>query len=312
MNWTLFRSMVLACGIACGMTEVAKAADLETVDTPNWYLNINALALNRSTPQGGTIVSSNPVGVPFLSANDLDFDVAPGIEATFGYNLYANGSLEGRIMYSKVKGTNSFVSPTSFIGVGFTGPAGTNFSSDFSTTFGSAEMNWRHSYNDHLSVLVGLRAFSLDDSFGTVLNDNVATGLYEADNKLLGGQIGAQLSLLETSNPFQLSLSGKVGAFSNRSSAGIKEYSGDNFIGSFESGKETKTSFAAEIGLSAEYEVAPSLVLTAGYEAIWANNLALASNAASESQVNPSLLSTSVYRDDLWLHGVTVGVRLSF
>ncbi len=304
-----FCSMVI---VACGLTGVANAADLEAASTPNWYFNINALALNRSTPDGGAIVSSNPGSVPFLSADDLDFDMSPGIDASIGFNAFANESFEARLMYSKTDGENSFVSPGNFIGVGFTGPGGTTFVSDFSTTFGSAELNWRHSINDQLTVLAGLRALEVKDSFGTVLNNNVATGLYDGKNKLYGAQIGAQMSFLDDSSPFQLMLSGKVGAYANRSSAGIKEFQGNNFIGSFESGTDTKTSYVAEIGLTAGYQLSESLTLTAGYEAVWLDSLALASNAASESMLNPSLLRNSIFRDDLWLHGASIGLQISF
>jgi hypothetical protein len=304
-----FCSMVL---VACGLTGMANAADLEPAGTPNWYVNVTALALNRSTPDGGAIIASNPGGVPFLSADDLDFDMGPGIDASIGFNAFDNEWFEARVMYSKFEGENSFVSPGAFIGVGFTGPGGTNFESDFSTTFSSAELNWRHSINDQLTVLAGLRALEVKDSFGTVLNNNVATGLYDGKNKLYGAQIGAQMSFLDDSSPFQLMLSGKVGAYANRSSAGIREFQGNNFIGSFESGTDTKTSFVAEIGLTAGYQLSESLTLTAGYEAVWLDSLALASNAASESMLNPSLLSNSIFRDDLWLHGASIGLQISY
>ena len=304
-----FCSIVL---VACGLTGVANAGDLEPASTPNWYLDINALILNRSTPDGGAIVASNPGGVPFLSSGDLDFDMSPGIDASIGFNAFANEWIEARVMYTKTDGKNSMISPGNFIGVGFTGPGGTTFSSNFRTTFGSAEINWRHSFNDHLSVLAGPRALDVDDMLRTVLNNNVATGRYDAKNRLYGAQIGAEMSFLDDSSPFELMLSGKVGAYANRSSAGIREFQGDNFIGSFESGNDTKTSYVAEIGLTAGYQLSESLTLTAGYQAVWLDNLALASNAASESLLNPSLLRNSIFRDDLWLHGASIGLQISF
>lgn len=290
----------------------AHAEDVVVSSPQDWYFSVDALALQRSTPGGGAFVAANPAGTPFLSGDDLDFGVGAGVDATIGYNGLAIGPIEARLMYSKMDGTNTFVAPGNFIGVGFTGPGGTSFASEFDTTFASGEINWRHHYNDRLSVLAGLRAMDISDNLRTVLNNNVATGLYEAENSLLGAQIGIDMALNAASSPLKFSLSGKVGAFANRSNAGIREFQGNNFIGEFQSQRVTETSYAVELGLKAEYRLSKTTVLTGGYQVLWANNIALATNAASESLLNPSLLRDNVYRDDLVLQALTIGVKMSF
>lgn len=300
-----------------GAVGMARAADLRageavTTTTPNWYISVAALALQRSTPSDGTIVAANPAGTPFMTGDVFDFGWSPGIDAAIGVGLFGNETIEARAMYSKMDSDYSFVSPGNFIGVGFTGPGGTVFNSEYETTLTSWEVNWRHHFNDRLSVLAGFRSLGIEDTMKTVLNANVATGLYEADNDMLGAQIGAKFSVFDQSAPFQFDVSGKIGVFSNKSESGIREFQGNNFIGEFQSGSMRETNYAAELGVTAGYNVFGSISLTAGYQLLWVDDLALASNAASGSLLNPSLLRTNVYRDDVLFHGFNVGLKTSF
>lgn len=290
-----------------GMTAAEDAAH-----PSDWYFGLSALSLGRSTPSDGAIVAANPAGTPFLTGSDFDFGMDDGLEATIGFWVSDTTAIEARFMSFDTATSYSFTTPGSFIGVGFTGPGGTAVASDYDTEFQSGELNWRSEKSDRLTVLAGLRGMDIADTMGTVLGANVATGLYEAENSLMGAQIGAQFALRNASDPFQLDLSAKVGAFANRSNAGIREFQGNNFIGEFQSDVVTETSYALEIGLTAGYQLSKNTRLTAGYQALWISDLALAADAASNSLLNPSLLNGNIYRDDLLLHGFTVGLQVNF
>ena len=197
---------VAAMATTFGALGVARAADLRAGEpvistTPNWYISVAASALQRSTPSDGTIVAANPAGTPFMTGDVFDFGWSPGIDAAIGIGLFGNEAIEARAMYSKMDSDYSFVSPGNFIGVGFTGPGGTVFNSEYETTLMSWEVNWRHHFNDRLSVLAGFRSLGVEDTMKTVLNANVVAGLYEADNDMLGAQVGAQFSLFEPVHP---------------------------------------------------------------------------------------------------------------
>lgn len=301
--WLAAAAAFAAAPFLCAVAEAEVASQ--------WSLGVEALALKRSDTGSGAIVAANPGGTPFLSGGDLDYGISPGAAVTVAYTGLANGSIEGRLMYSAMDGTQTFTSPGSFIGVGFTGPGGVIFASEFETTLTSGEINWRHSYSDRLSVLVGLRALDIGDSLRTVLNASVVTGEYAAENSLLGAQIGAQMSILDGAKPFKLSISGKVGTYSNRSSAGTRAFVGSTLISEYQSeGKEQ--SLAAEVGLKATYQLSERSMLTAGYQMLWVSDLALASSAASESLLNPSLLDTNMYRDDLTLQAISLNWTMGF
>jgi hypothetical protein len=297
---------------AAGTIGTVQAEETETaVSSPYRYFSLSALALSRDLSDSGAFIAANPAGTPFLTGEDFDFGLSAGVDASVGFTAFGDEVIEARLMYSEMAASNTIVTPGNFIGVGFTGPGGTTAASEYGTTFLSGEVNWRHAYSDRVTVLAGLRGFDIGDTMRTVLNANVATGLYEAENTLLGAQIGAQMALVG-SGPFQLDLSGKVGVYANRSNAGLREFQGNNFIGEFQSERVTETSYAAELGLTARYRLSDTTQLTASYQALWVNNVAMAGSAASESLLNPSLLRDNVYRDELLMHGVSVGILVSF
>jgi hypothetical protein len=155
-----------------------------------------------------------------------------------------------------------------------------------------------------------VRAIDLDDTQDFRLNTNVARGLYDYDNELLGVQIGAEVSVLPQDSAFSIDLSGKVGYYQLEAEGGIFEFqgAGNNFIGSFTGELEDET-FAAEFGITAGWAPTDHLKIFAGYQALFISDVALASDAASRSLLNPSLLR-SVETDDILFHGAKFGVSL--
>lgn len=277
-----------------------------------WYVSLEGLTLGRSAPANGLIVASNVDSSPYLTGSDFDFGRGKGLEGTIGYRLNDSSSVELRLMSATMDASDSFVTPWNFIGFGFTGPGGALLESDYETDFRSGEINWRHSTSDRFSWLVGLRSLTVDDTLRGVLDANIISGLYEAENSLRGAQVGVELALTDPSSAFQLGLVGKAGVFGNRSNAGIRNFLGPNFIREIQSDRVTETSYAVELGLKAGYQLSRTARVTAGYQAIRLSDLALASNAASESLGSPDLLGDNIYRDDLTLQGFTLGFEFSF
>ena len=207
---------------------------------------------------------------------------------------------------------NSMVTPGGFIGAGFTGPGGTRFDSSYTTKFDNWEANWRYQLFDQLSVLAGFRAINLKDTATFILNSNVATGQYSYYNRLRGAQIGADWAVFPLTSPFQINVFGKIGRFELNTAGGISEFQGPNFIGAFGA---TATSHVnvGEAGISAGYRPSPNVLIRGGYQALWIRDVGLASNGASFSLLNPSLLnSVDGARGNLLFHGANFGVTISY
>jgi hypothetical protein len=303
-----------ACDSACdGCTDCGDAlCDCGSAcdHCPVWYASAGMVFLKRDRPAPGTVVAANPAGTPFSSASDFSFDWEPGVDVALARRFSGGTILEGRYFGVDSTDTNVFVTPGAFIGAGFTGPAGTNFNGKYLTMLDSTEINLRRAVNDRLSILGGFRWVELKDEMFYKLNGNVATGDYEYNNRLYGGQLGASFTPTRPGRRLIANIEGKAGIYGNVADGGIFEFQGDNFIGSFVD-SDTTTSFVGEIGLTIGYRLNQHVVLRSGYQLLWLGDVALAGDAASRSLLNPSLLRDIEYAD-LFYQGATTGIDIAW
>lgn len=281
------------CGSACGCG-------------PTWYASAGVIFLKRDRPVPGTVVGANPAGTRFSSASDFSFDWEPGVDVGLARRFSGGTILEARYFGADSDDTNAFVTPGNFIGAGFTGPGGTNFSGKYLSMLDSTEINLRRPVNDWLSLLGGFRWIELKDEMFYKLNGNVATGDYEYNNRLYGGQLGASLNFARPQRRLIANAQIKAGVYGNVADGGIFEYQGNNFIGSFVD-SDTTTAFVGEIDLTLGYRLTNHLVLRGGYQLLWLDRVALAGDAGSRSLLNPSLLRDIDY-NDLFYQGATTGI----
>lgn len=282
------------------------------IDGGGIYGSAGLVIMHRSTPGGGAIIASNPGGAPFLSANAYQFDWSRGFDGTIGVRFLHTEAIEARILTFHTSTGLNFTSPGSFIGVGFTGPTNTAFASNYDTKLSSWEVNWRHRVFDQLSVLAGVRSFTLKDDLFTTINTTVAAGDYSYDNKLFGAQIGADVALLPLASPLQVNVFGKIGRYTLTSSGGITEFQPvGNAIGGFGTSISDKV-YVSEAGVSAGYRVTNNILIRGAYQALWFNNLGLASENASASLFNPSLLNGTVYRGNVSFQGFNFGATITW
>jgi len=265
--------------------------------------------LHRSRPDAGTIVAANPAGTEFTGGRDFNFGWDAGPDVTLGYRFACDDSLEGRFFDDDgAEATNTFRTPGNFIGAGFTGPANTLFDGRYTTQLYSAELNWRHSMNDRITFLTGFRWVELADEMEYTLNTTVARGDYQYNNHLYGGQLGLDWQLTNRCSPLQINAVGKAGVYGNVTDGGIYEYAPTTTqIGHF-TGSDTTTAFVGEVDLTVAYWLTSHVALRGGYELLWLNDVALASDAASRSLQNPSLLRTVDNDQNLFYHGAIAGI----
>lgn len=269
------------------------------------------MILHRSRPNGGTIVGNNPFnGTRFSSGRDFEFGWETGPDVTVGYWIDRDDAIEGRFFDDDgAEATNTFRTPGNFIGAGFTGPTNTLFEGRYTTQLYSSEINWKHSMNDRLAFLAGFRWIEVADEMAYKLNSTVAEGDYQYNNHLYGLQLGTDLSLTDRFNPLQLKATGKAGVYGNSTDGGIYEFQGANHtaIGHF-TGSDDTTAFVGEVNLTASLRLTNHVAVRGGYQLLWLDDLALASDAAARSLLNPSLLGTVDNDQKLFYQGALVGV----
>jgi hypothetical protein len=298
-----------ACDSCCGCGDGCNCGD-PCCGQFKWYASAGVIFLKRDRPAPGTVVAANPGGTPFSRASDFSFDWDPGIDVSLARRFSGGNILEGRYFGVDSTDRNSFITPGSFIGAGFTGPAGTNFNGKYLSMLDSTEINLRHAVNNRLTLLGGFRWVELKDEMFYKINGNVATGDYEFNNRLYGGQLGASLNLSRPTRRLMANIETKAGVYANVADGGIFEYSGNNFIGSFND-RDTTTSFVGEIDFTLGYRLTQHVVLRSGYQLLWLDNVALAGDAGSRSLLNPSLLRNIDY-NDLFYQGATAGIDVAW
>lgn len=272
---------------------------------PKWYVSVGTVILKRDRPSPGTVVAANPAGTPFSSASDFSFDYEVGPSVALA-RRFGETIIEGRYFGVDSTDTNTFVTPGNFIGAGFTGPAGTNFNGKYLTMLDSTEINLRRNLSDRVAILGGFRWVELKDEMFYKLNGNVATGDYEYNNRLYGGQLGLSFNPIRPGGRWISSVEGKAGLYGNVVDGGIFEFQGNNFIGSFVD-QSTTESFVGELDLMLGYRLTPHIVLSSGYKLLWLGDVSLAGEAASRSLLNPSLLRSNRY-EDLFYQGATASI----
>lgn len=287
------------CGIDCG-SGVGYCG-------PRWFATIGTVVLDRESPTPGTIVAANPGGARFFGAELFDFDPEAGIEVGLARRFDNGCILEGRYFGIDHIATAGIVTPGNFIGAGFTGPGGTTIAGRYITMLDSTELNIRRQHSDRITLLGGFRMIELRDQARFVLNNGVARGHYDYDNKLYGGQLGSNLDLSPRGTRWLANVETKAGVYNNLVKGGIYEYQGFNFIGTF-NGDEANTAFVGEINLNTGYRLTDHMTLRTGYQLLWIENVALASDAAVRSLLNPSLLRIVSDDQGLFYHGATAGI----
>jgi hypothetical protein len=275
----------------------------------NWHVSADAIFLGRSTPGGGAIFATNPGLAPMASGSDFDFGWDAGIDFAVTRRLANGNSLQVRFFTLDSVANDTFVTPGNFIGGGFTGPGGTTIVGRYVTSLDNNEINWRHVWSERITWLVGFRWIELQDDLMYRIGP-VARGEYNYRNHMYGGQVGLDWLVLEGCGPWEVNAIGKLGLFGNFTEGGIYEF-GPGPIGTFNT-TESGTSFVAELGITGTYHVTEQCGLRIGYEFLFLNNLGLASDAASTSITNPSLLAANVYRGDVFYHGLTAGVEYAW
>ena len=297
---------------------------------PRWTASADFIILNRIGSVNQTLVEKEPhhtpsaIGVEVLNADDFHpgFDGGPRVDlirhGDSGYDL--------ELLYFQIDGWGN---PTTIEPDGdllvFRAPG------DFKQTNERRGMEWQYAsklYNAEFNVrwnpccrvtmLAGFRWLDLRENLLGALEppvfpkespfwNNTTT------NNLYGFQIGADAKIFERG---RFSIDGllKTGIFDDNvdESTGVSIFK----IVRPTSASTNHAAFVGETGLQCKYQLAKGLLLSAGYEAIWLQGVALAPGQIQETYT--TLLPVHVRAlgvncdSGVFYHGATAGLEYSF
>ena len=176
----------------------------------------------------------------------------------------------------------------------------------------SIEVNRRWWSWDVLSTMIGVRFIDYEEDY-IFASTNIANGnglfVESIDNQMVGAQLGGDL-IFPVSLRANVGIRGKAGVYANfderntflRNDGTVLLNSGDN---------DVDVAGLAEVGVFANYQIVPSIRLTAGYEFWYMPGMA----TVPEQQphlITPASGTAVADSHDLFLHGGSAGVQILF
>jgi hypothetical protein len=283
-----------------------------SVPSARKYFIFDAIYLDR---HDGTISISN-----FGSLNDFENDLF-GARVTIGRRQdAANGKELSYFGSSNLSESAFHIDASGRISAGFpsTG-AFANETTAFrnaveqtqskSTMFQSLEYNRNDWGWDVVRTFVGLRYIYVQDEY-QISSQNLAgeTGDFElsTQNNLLGGHLGYEL-FYDIGNRISWSTVGKFGIYANPNRVKTKL---NNAGAQFLDLKDTNTALSGsiELGLNGHLKLGQRSRLRFGYNAFWLGEVASTADNIPVT-INPTTGSNTSDSDDMFFHGLSVGLE---
>ena len=174
----------------------------------------------------------------------------------------------------------------------------------------NAEFNLRWNACDRVTLLAGIRWTGLCEELQGTLVDSIFKPFWttNTENSLYGFQIGADGKLWDCG---RFSIDGllKAGIFDNRAEQ-TTAVSVFKIVTSYCDSTD-RAAFLGEAGLRCKYQLAQRLVLSAGYEAVWLQGVAVAPAQIQETNITTKQIGIDS-NSGVFYHGATAGLEYSF
>ena len=276
---------------------------------PTWIFKGGALVLDRVSPRSTALVVETGTGLSLMNASGFSFNWNGGVDASLirrigddnlsGSALFRHQQLDG---FSTVRhhhaGRDSHQSAR----------ADRSHRAPAAATAGAAEryLSVRHESVQRGSELAppnrATRSAGWLASAGCKCTMRWASPSPNAtvrsvtDNQLCGGQIGADLKMWEEGGPLRIDSVIKAGLYNNNASDLLESRSQLAFVG--------------EIGVNIIYQCCDHVALSAGYELLWLDGLAVASDQIPH--IDLTTLSGLTTSGNAFYHGAMFSVNCSW
>jgi hypothetical protein len=324
-----FASLVLA-GPAMAADMPLKAAPAPVAPAFIGYFEFSGLAMTRSKAESNALISgsASPGSGNVLNSGDFDYGWTGGAEVRAGGRWGAGSpwgvEIAGQWLHHFRDSRTSVVpapggvvfqtlAPVTTYGIA----TGGRFDSTSTSGIYSIEGNltWWNAYRG-VVLLAGVRYIRLHDSLG-VRGFQPAGAFIESDdwnstNSMIGGQLGLRVDFLDffghTAGPWLFDGHVRGGVFYNE----ITNDMGRDGIQLFHV-KGNETAYVVQGGLNIGYRINTNIAITAGYEAMWLDGVALSPNQVNVTpnfNCGPCPGVIGIRTEDLLIHGVKVGLRI--
>lgn len=275
---------------------------------PTVSIATDVVVLTRSTPASQTILFDG-ANNPLLNASDMGAvsDAGFRFNMTFFehnnwdlmFDMLVMGEMFSRQEVDAANGVNLFF----YQGVAVDPVDRATFRSDLDT----GELNARYRLSPYLALLGGMRYLELSEHLD--FNESGNSGGYtsQADNRLFGGQVGAE-GVLPLGGYGRLFAVGKYGIFNNRYEVAAQATSGGAPIRIRV--HDDMNANVGEFNAGWEVQTFPCMTLRFGYQTFWLHNVALTTDQLNQYSIFTG--QGSVRKGNPVYHGGFVGLVFTF
>jgi hypothetical protein len=315
-----------------GVTQDTGIAAMPMADdgqlAPLWRVRTDLLCMRLSKPNDAVLATDyTPGGNVLLNASEFKFGYECGPEIAIWRQINDDWNAEGR--FFRIDGWSASRDSVYALGsdVLYNNPFGNEFLSatiagSYRSELTNVEINGRWQINDFWSALLGFRYVGLDEGM-TILQDFgpgyvTATHSIGAVNDLYGFQIGADMNLWSRG---RLSIEGlfKAGIYGDHAvnSVHIPGSSRLAFVlagpptASYDSSASADgVAFAGEMSITGVYRFNEHLSLRAGYQLLWLEGVAQASDQVAVSDPLNGAAAVA-FQGDPHYDGAFLGLELT-
>lgn len=277
---------------------------------PTWTFRGGAVILQRDRNDRTRFIDDRrPANTEDGFADAFDFDTSGGVDLSLIRWLSDGRSIESRF----------------FGGLEFEDEQSWNTSNDwgfgnipdwsngnavmvdavYNSRLNSAEVNLRSAPYRSITFLMGFRWLELNEDFtanADILGSPVNFRL-DTDNNLYGGQIGADANLLQNRGPFTANAWIKAGVYGNDADSSFSlQTPGPDFSNSASNGQ---VAFVGDMAISGSYALNDWLALRTGYQLLWVEGVAIASDQITASNL---VLGNIDSEGEAFYHGALVSL----
>ena len=294
----------------CGCDKANCGCDDGCCD-PTWTFRVGSVIMKRSNPNAFPIFSDAGSSATLVDAANYRFHYRGGLDIgairtisddlAFDFRYFAIDSWTASQTNALTPGGSVLNTATPVTFVGFSSAASTYGSNLYSTEF-----NLRRNHG-WLQTYLGYRYVELNEDLNFQLTPPI---LYHesADNRLHGLQFGANANVWNNGSRFRLDSWIKAGVYYDliRHGGGLALAPGVPIFGQVNQ-RDNNTAFLGEVGLVGIYQLTDTIAIRGGYQLLWLDGVALASE-----QVRTTNVITGTGADihgDVFFHGALIGVE---
>jgi hypothetical protein len=292
----------------------AEFCDFSALDcSPVWTGRVGAVILDRSQPEDNVL--ARPLGglLSVSEGGDFDFGWDGGVDVYLARQFASGYGVEMR--YFDLDSHAGFdYGDTGDLRIGHTTVTNLfDVDAAYNSQLHSTELNLRIPNSSRLTWLAGARWIELGERLNydidllSLVNNDFK---WNTDNHMYGGQFGADLRLWDLRSPLSINSVLKAGVYGNDAENHFRFKVNDFSIlnGGADQGD---VAFVGDIGVNVSYQLTRHVSLMGGYQLMWINGAALASDqsALTMRRLDIDVITT---QGDLFYHGALTGAMLTW